>query len=175
MHIKHTTTDEERENLIQKLLSKYLPFWPVFLGAIFLALIIAYTYIRYTIPVYEATATLIIKDERKGNEESKLMESLDLVSSKKTVENEIEVIQSRKLMYEVVKKLHLYAPIIEHGRIKDVSAYTKSPVKIQVVNPDSLKEAKKIKLLYNGDTREVILNDKYKYPLNKFVATPSVN
>ena len=37
--------------------------------------------------------TIIIKDEKKGNEDSKIMESLDIISSKKIVENEIEIIQ----------------------------------------------------------------------------------
>ncbi len=77
---------------------------------------IAYTYIRYATPIYEATATVIIKDEKKGNEESKLVESLDQISSKKIVENEIEIIQSRKLMEDVVTDIGLYAPIYRKRR-----------------------------------------------------------
>ena len=44
------------------------------------------------------------------------MESLDPISSKKIVENEIEILQSRTLMINVVKALSLYAPVYDEGR-----------------------------------------------------------
>jgi tyrosine-protein kinase Etk/Wzc len=169
----HRAREEKEENLANKLVSKYLPYWPLFLLAIVLGMVAAIVYLRYyTTPIYEATATIIIKDEKKGNEDSKLMESLDLISSKKIVENEIEVIQSRKLMYNVVKSLGLYAPVLEQGKIKVGSAYESSPVTIQAANPDSIKEFQRINLDYNNNTKEVILNKKYKYSLNQFVSTP---
>ena len=169
---KNRMAEENEENIAQQMFSKYLPYWPMFLLAILLAAGTAYAYIRYATPIYEATATLIIKDEKKGNEESKLMESLDQISSKKIVENEIEVIQSRKLMSDVVNKLGLYAPVSEQGDIKTTSAYLTSPVSIQAAAPDSLTEFLKIKLDFDKNNKEVILNDKYKYPLNQIVTTP---
>ena len=99
---------------------------------------VAYTYIRYATPIYEATATVIIKDEKKGNEESKLVESLDQISSKKIVENEIEIIQSRKLMEDVVTTLAFMLRFIEKGDVHDILAYTTSPVSIIALYPDSL-------------------------------------
>ena len=168
---KPITGEQPEENLIQQLISKYLPYWPVFLLTILIAGGIAYTYIHFATPIYQANATIIIKDEKKGNEDSKSMEFLDQISSKKTVENEIEVIQSRKLMLDVVKNLGLYAPIFEKGKFKSVSAYTKSPVIIQTENPDSLIGTNKIKLNFTKNNNEVILNDKYKYPLNQIVTT----
>ncbi|MGI8581607.1 MAG: GumC family protein [Chitinophagaceae bacterium] len=169
---KNKMAEDEDENFIQQLVLKFLPYWPMFLVAIILGFGIAYTYLRYTTPIYQATATLIIKDERKGNEESKLMESFDLVSSKKIVENEIEIIQSRKLMIDVVKHLGLYAPISDQGKIKALSAYTKSPVTVLTTNPDSIISVEKVKLDFDKNNNTVILNDKYKYPLNQIVITP---
>src|ERR1700690_4339423 len=112
---KNKMTEDVEENLIQQVVSKYLPYWPMFMAAIIIAAGLGYIYLRYTTPVYEATATILIKDEKKGNEDSKLMESLDQISSKKIVENEIEIIQSRTLMVNVVKALSLYAPVYEKG------------------------------------------------------------
>jgi tyrosine-protein kinase Etk/Wzc len=169
---KHRITEEKEDNLTQQMLSKYLPYWPLFLLALLLAVGSAYAYLKYATPIYEANATLIIKDEKKGNEESKFMESLDQISSKKIVENEIEVIQSRKLMADVVNKLALYAPISQQGEIKTTSAYLTSPVTIRAATPDSLSEFKKIKLDFDKNSQEVILNDTFKYPLNQVVTTP---
>ncbi|HEV2832099.1 MAG TPA: Wzz/FepE/Etk N-terminal domain-containing protein, partial [Hanamia sp.] len=172
MQTKKHIIDENEESLAQQVVSKYLPYWPMFLLAIFLAVGIAYVYLRYATPIYEANATLIIKDEKKGNEESKLMESLDQISSKKIVENEIEVIQSRKIMADVVKRLGLYAPVYAQEDIKTTSAYLTSPIAILATAPDSLKRYEKIKLSFDKNNTEVILNDTFRYAINQVVTTP---
>jgi capsular exopolysaccharide synthesis family protein len=165
-------TEEKDVNLARQFVTKLLPYWPLFLLAILLGTALAYVYLRFATPLYEATATLIIKDEKKGNEESKIVESLDQISSKKIVENEIEIIQSRKLMENVVRKLGLYAPIYEKGNVHDILAYTKSPVSILALYPDSLVYPKNIDLNYNEKSRQVTLNHKYIYPIDSLVSTP---
>ena len=69
-------------------------------------------------PCTEAYATILVKDEKKGVDESNVLEALEIPAAKKIVENEIEVIRSRKLVREVVSELHLYAPIFEKGKLK---------------------------------------------------------
>lgn len=163
---------EKEENLMQQFVSKYLPYWPLFLIAIIVAVALAYTYIKFATPIYQATATIIIKDEKKGNEESKLVESLDQISSKKIVENEIEIIQSRRVMEDVVTTLGLYAPIYQKADAHDILAYTTSPVSIIAIYPDSLPYMKKVDLNYNETNNEITLDHKYKYPLDSIVETP---
>lgn len=169
---KYTAPQENEENLIQQLISKYLPYWPMILLAVILGLGVAFVYLKFATPVYEATATLIIKDEKKGNEESKLMESLDMISSKKIVENEIEVIQSRRLMTDVINTLNLYAPVMAKDGVKTVPAYLTSPVSIVSPDPDALNKFEKIKLTYDNNKQQVILDDSVTYPLNRVVSTP---
>src|ERR1700710_1585917 len=101
-------TDENEENLLRQLMFRYLPYWPLFLVLFFFGICAAYFYLKTVIPVYEISASILIKDEKKGSDDSKLMESLNLISSKKIVENEIEVIHSRTILSEVVKNLNLY-------------------------------------------------------------------
>ena len=55
------------------------------------------------------------------------------------VENEIEIIRSRAIVDQVVKDLSLYAPVYEKKDLRTKSAYTSSPVTIQLKNPDSLR------------------------------------
>jgi tyrosine-protein kinase Etk/Wzc len=168
---KDKMVEEVEDNMIQQLVSKYLPYWPSFLLALVVGSGIAFTYLRYTIPIYEANATIIIKDEKKGNEDSKLTESLDLMSSKKIVENEIEIIQSRTLMINVAKALFLYAPVYEEGKIRTVSAYTKSPIVIESPAPDSIRGGGKINFSYDKKNQVVILDSKHNYPINEIVTT----
>jgi capsular exopolysaccharide synthesis family protein len=162
---------EEEESMIHQLALKYLPYWPWFLIAGILAIGFGFAYLKYATPIYQANATIIIKDEKKGNEESQLSSSLDQLSAKKIVENEMEVIQSRKLMDDVINKLGLYAPVYSQGRIRSTSAYLTCPIAIRAASPDSLITIKKIKLSLINNNQEVILNDTFRYPINKLVDT----
>src|SRR5690242_5838037 len=165
-------SEDKEDNFMKQFASKYVPYWPLFILAILIAVGVAYTYIHYATPIYQATATVIIKDEKKGNEESKLVESLDQISSKKIVENEIEIIQSRKLMESVVRSLALYAPIYQKGDVHDILAYTSSPVTVSALYPDSLLISAKIPLRFDSGANQVVLNNQLKYPLDTFVNTP---
>jgi tyrosine-protein kinase Etk/Wzc len=169
---KHRMTEDVEENLIQQMVSKYVPYWPMFLAALIISVGIAYVYLHYTIPVYEATASILIKDEKKGNEDSREMQQLDVLSSKKIVENEIEILQSRTLMVNVVKSLSLYAPVYEKGNVHTISAYIKSPITIQSPNPDSIRGIDQIFFSFDKNNQTVLLNDKHRYPINQIVNTP---
>lgn len=173
MSTNNKVIEEKEVNMTQQMLSKFLPFWPLFIILGILSLVGAYVYLRYTTPIYEAAATLIIKDERRGNgEDSKLIDQLNLIESKKSIENEIEVLQSRSLMEKVVKSLYLYAPVSQEGKVKSGDAYTLSPILIEAQNPDSIQEVEKVYFTYDKNNQTVILNNIDKYPINQFVSTP---
>jgi tyrosine-protein kinase Etk/Wzc len=76
-------TKNQDSNLFQLLMFRYFPYWPLFAALSGVMLIIAWTYLQIASPVYEATATLIIKDERKGVENARMVESLNVYTSKK--------------------------------------------------------------------------------------------
>lgn len=160
------------ENIIKQIWFKYSPYWPLFLLFLVITGIGARIYLRYQPPLYESTAAILIKDEKKGEDDSKIMESLNLLSTKKIVENEMEVMKSKTLMFDVVKKLHLYAPIFEREKIRDVPAYASSPVSIQVSNPDSLTPTKKkVFFTYDAAAQKVTIDNR-SYPVNAWVSTP---
>ncbi len=73
--------------------------------------------LRYKMPVYQTTATLLIKDDKSSTPASELQDAFDMFGAKKNVENEVEVLQSKTLMKEVVENLHLYAPVFIEGRV----------------------------------------------------------
>ncbi|HMO33808.1 MAG TPA: polysaccharide biosynthesis tyrosine autokinase [Lacibacter sp.] len=165
------TANRKEQNLLGQLWFKYFPYWPLFFIFILLFLAGGWVYLRYATPQYEASAAILIKDDKKGEDESKVIESLNQLSVKKIMENEAEVIRSRSLMVEVVKKLHLYAPIFEEQSIRTVSAYEHTPVKIQVLNPDSLQETpSKVNFRYDHKKQQVIIGTE-QFKLNEWVPT----
>ena len=172
--VNNNISENNEDGMVQQWILKFFPYWPLFLLASILAIGVGYAYLKYfTVPIYAAKATIIIKDEKKGNEESQLTESLDQLSSKKIVENEMEVIQSRKLMTDVINKLGLYAPIYEQHKYKTTSGYLVSPIIIRTPSPDSLASHwEKIYFTLNDNNQEITLNGSLKYPINQIVNTP---
>ncbi len=169
---KHIMAEEKETNVSQQLLSKYLPYWPLFLIFALLSMVGAYLYLRYKTPIYEAEATLIIKDEKRGTEDSRAITSLDLISANKNVENEMEVLYSRALMEKVVRSLLLYIPLFEQGKVKKANdAYVLSPIMIEASNPDSIIETQNVNFSYDRINQMVLLDNKDKYPINQFVNT----
>ena len=171
MEARQNFVPRNNENVISRLWEKYFPYWPGFILLIGIAAGSAWLYLRFNPPVYESTATLLIKDEKKGTADSKMMESLNLLSTKKIIENEIQVIKSKALMRQVIHELQLYAPIFADGNWKDLSAYTTSPVTIEVQNADSLVEIKRVDFSYHPTKRMVNLNG-HDYSLNEWISTP---
>ena len=160
------------ENFFSSLMHKYMPFWPLFIALLFVTILGAWAYLRfYATPIYEISASLMIKDEEKGVSGSKLTESIDAFTSNKTVENEINVFQSRALMLQVVHDLKLYAPIFEEGKLKSVSAYTTSPIVVELKSPEKAISNPKIYFRYNQTNESVTINGK-EYQLDKWSNTP---
>ncbi len=163
--------ETSESNLLQQLFFRYWPYWPLFAILIICGLGLGYVYMRSITPMYEANATILIKDEKKGLDDSKVMESLNPLSSKKIVENETEIMHSRAMMAEVVRELALYAPVWEKDAFITKSAYTSSPVTVALKQPDSLVEFKKIDFTYSAATKQVTIN-KDNYPVNTWLSTP---
>jgi tyrosine-protein kinase Etk/Wzc len=161
----------QEPNLLAQLRFRYFPYWPLFVVLMIVCLVSAWVYIKLTVPLFESSASILIKDEKKGVDDSKMIESLNLISTKKIVENEIEVLKSRSLMNDVVKHLMLYAPVFQEGKWTDASAYENSPVKIEAKNPDSLIEAEKIYFEWRAVPASVIIDQKIYYA-DQWVKTP---
>lgn len=149
----------------------YLPYWPLFLLLVVLMLAGAWFYLRSTAPVFESNATIIVKDNKRGTEDAKMIGELNQLAAPTIVENEMEVLKSRTLMGEVVNNLGLYAPVFAEGKFHRLSAYASSPLKVEVQSPDSLTEVTKVPLLYDEKENKAVVNGT-AYSLNQWVATP---
>lgn len=162
---------EINKSIVSQLWNRYFPYWPIFLLLMAICGAGAWYYLKKTAPLYEANAKLLIKDEKKGIDDSRMIESLNLISTKKIVENEIEVLSSRSLMDEVVKNLKLYAPVTQKNKWRRFSAYSETPVRIEVKDPGGLKEIKNIAFSFDSSKKQVKIG-KNTFPANEWVKTP---
>lgn len=169
---KYVIAEEEESGMNLQFITKFLPYWPLLILFVLGSLVAAFIYLRYKTPVYEAAATIIIKDDKRGGDDSKIMQQLSLIDAQKDIDNEIEVLKSRAIMEGVVKRLFLYAPLSRKGKIKQSDAYLSSPVSVEAQNPDSVTEVEDIAISFDKTTQTVQLNKGDKYPINQFVKTP---
>ena len=123
---------------------KYVSHWPWFLVSLILCLLLGYLYIRYTAPQYKAQTTIILKDESSRGPESIIYAEFGITNSPmtKTMENELAILRSRKLMQDVVKSLNLNVQHFVEGKISTVEIYEDIPFSLQVLRMEEhrLKE-----------------------------------
>lgn len=173
-------TPSSEGNIFTVLMSRFLPYWPLFATLFLAGLVLAKIYLWSATPLYEATASLIIEDENKGVNDAKMTEAINPFDSKKIVENEIEVLQSRAIMGQVVNERLLYAPVYEESGLRgDALAYTSSPLVIEVKDPQKipLKIPKggpqKTYFTYDPVAKKVSIDSKL-YSTNEWVQVSSI-
>lgn len=171
MSTSNINKEEREENLLSALLFRFAPYWPLFLLLAIAFGAGAWMYLQFATPLYNASATILLKDERKGVDDGKIVNVLDMYTSNKIIENEVEVIQSRTLMKEVADKLQLYATVYAQGRFNDTMAYRSSPLSIVARDPDQLTSSDQVPFSYNAAKGSVIIEEK-TYPVNSWVNTP---
>ena len=84
--------------------------WYWFIISLAVTIGIAIIYLLTTPPVYTRSASLLIKEDSKGNslgDAAGLMGDFDLFQTNTNVNNEIQSLQSPAVMLDVVKRLHL--------------------------------------------------------------------
>ena len=152
----------QEEIHINELIRPYLKRWKWFvLGGIF-ALFIAYLFLKTQNPVYEVVSTVLIKDSKNsmGGQDFEMLRDLSGLGkmSSDGVDNEIEILKSKKLMTTVIKDLGLETDVYVPGFFKDTEVFGKtSPITVKIITEkETLKPVKPVHLTINGD--KLILN-----------------
>ncbi len=135
-----TVSFDESLNLREQF-DKYFVNWKWFVLSLFISLIIAFLYLRYTIPQYNAKATILVRDDRKGNVQSELtaFSELGIIKNmKNNVDNEIEIIKSRNIIEKAIQKLNFNIKYSAEGRVKNVELYKDSPFEVSFFETNDL-------------------------------------
>jgi capsular exopolysaccharide synthesis family protein len=130
--------EQTDRNVFLQILERYLPFWPLFIITTALSLAVTFVYLRSQVPIYVATAKVLLKDPNKGSGDAKILDALNIFGDKKIVENEIVVLQSTNLMEEIVNELNLYASVYNEGKVRIEELYKEnSPVYFLTSHPET--------------------------------------
>lgn len=156
--------DEQDELTIdyRMLLHKCLKHWRWFVASVLACLILAFIYIRYTAPVYNISASVLIqqKDQKSSLGAALsggalgMLSGLGGLSFSSSFDNEVEIMQSRTLFKKVVTDLGLYISTAQR-RITgyNIPLYKTSPIQVYLSPKEAtaLENGVKVKTTYTPE------------------------
>lgn len=138
----------------KELLKPYLRHWKWFAASLVLAIALAILYIRYTTPEYAVQGKIQILEDQSAASELSAFRDLEMFTGGNTqVEDEVEVLNSRSNLMEVVKGLGLNLKISSMGRVQNSELYKSHPFKINFLTPDSLIYTKRDEFFITVSTK----------------------
>lgn len=184
----YTHENEENDLNFWEYLEKYLVHWKWFIISVFISLFLAFIYLQYTTPEYKASTTILMKDEQKGGMPSELSVFADMgigSGMKSNLDNEIEILKSRTLIENTVKKLNLNTSLIVREKIKDREIYQETPIDVYFVDKINRFYENNIDFKFTelapgsfkledelvGDNSKIILSNKKEFRYGELIPT----
>ena len=178
---------QEKDINIRELIKPYLDRWLWFVVGAFLALLGGYLFIKLSTPIYRTETTILVKDAKNNKLPEGASGLFDLSGiggmNVNSIENEIEILKSKKLIEQVVKDLGLTAEVYQEAAFTKKELYKDtSPVIINVLGEkkDASDEQKKLDILLEIKGSELILSsdkmsDVIRTTYNKTISLPNAN
>ena len=132
--------NEERDDSLlnfQFLIKTFILNWQWFLLSLIITMSAAMIYVRYSLPVYQVSAKVLIKDEDNTSSRGRSNQimntnTLGILTSTDGFDNELEILKSKSLAAETVLDLKLYVNYYSVGKIIDVPVYDETPVLVDL-------------------------------------------
>ncbi len=126
--------------------------WQWFLISMVIFISGALIYLRYANPTYQMSVKMLIKDDvnnrRGSNQALANMQDLGIITNSTGIDNEIEILKSRRLALDAVKDLKLYTEYFTKGRIKEQLCYKVQPINVDA-DPNTLEKMNNSKLTFS--------------------------
>ncbi len=155
----HVNRPQEEEIDLREELEKYSKHWPWFVLGVIFCICLAFAYLKLTTPSYHTIASIIIKDEESKSPSSEMAAFADLGllggMGTNSIENEIGILKSKRMMTDVVKALNLNITYYDDEAIKSSELYLNSPYFVQVLKIDEKQLAEFTK----GDANQFMLRN----------------
>lgn len=128
---------------LKKEIGIYLKQWIWFVISAIIFITFAFFHLRYATPEYNAKAKIMLMDnDGVSNPAETVLQDMRQLSNNESekIEDEIEILKSRTLMKNVVKKLDLNKQFFAKGRFHNTQYFpiSKAPVNINFIENDSI-------------------------------------
>ena len=139
-NIKKNTLESEQEPAgkslfnFQTIYMTLILNWKWFALSLIICLGLASIYLRYTTPIYQAYAKLLIKEENntRGRNSLQYATNLGMVSNSTGIDNEMEILKSSSIAIQAVKDLKLYTTYMSSGKVTNRLIYKNQPITVDI-------------------------------------------
>lgn len=179
--------ENQEEINIQGMIEPFLRKWQWFVLSVVMVLFLTFIFLKIKSPIYKISSTILIKEAKSsgGGKDDLAMGLLGELSvfggmGSNSVENELEILKSKKLMRDVVLKNNLQTSVYVLKSLGKKEVYKdKSPIVVRIIN-ENLEEKypeKPIQLNIKGDTVELVskeLSNSLKTQFGREIKLPAV-
>jgi len=169
--------EEESSFKFENIYRIFILNWQWFILSVIICLGVAYLYLRYTSPVYNTAAKLIIKGDDQSNRRGggSMYATIQNMSNLGTInygiENEMQIITSSTIASQAVKDLKLYTSYWMEGKIKDRMLYKDQPLNVDV-DPLHLEKLNyPITLQIKYENKKYHVTGLYRVPVDELYST----
>jgi len=133
----------------KEFLFKYLVYLPLFIASLAISIAIAYLYLRYQVPSYNSSVSILIKDD-KNSQPADALNEIVLFKPKTNLANEIEILKSATLMRKVVNAIGLNTQYWIEGNVKRSEVYINRPFTYEMLSAKDTSTAYSFVLNFNN-------------------------
>ena len=162
----NSTLNENNKMNYREIIKPYLRKWWFFLLSILFFLSLGVFFILKSPPKYKVKSTTLVKDSKNSSGSSDITGVLSELSGfggmkASSVDNELEIFKSKRLMKMVVEDLNLQTDLFAKKGMKDIELYRQSsPVKVHVINEKPFSEKPKLPLNLKINGNNILLSSK---------------
>lgn len=179
--------ENQEEINIKGMIEPFLRKWQWFVLSVVMVLFLTFIFLKIKSPIYKISSTILIKEAKSsgGGKDDLAMGLLGELSvfggmGSNSVENELEILKSKKLMRDVVLKNNLQTSVYVLKSLGKKEVYKdKSPIVVRIIN-ENLEEKypeKPIQLNIKGDAVELVskeLSNSLKTQFGREIKLPAV-
>lgn len=164
---------------IRDILNRYSKHWLWFALCCTLFLTGAFFHLRYTTPQYTTTAKIMLTEDKTVAPQTAVFQDLGIGGTTKKIDDEIQIITSRRVISNVVKKLKINMQYFTQGSVHELEIYPYYPVNLSFIASDSIVNKAKFTFYVDINSESSFTfwmeNDESNaktYPFGKSVPTP---
>src|SRR6188768_2797287 len=105
--------------------------WHYFIVSLIIFGAAAFFYIKLTIPVYEASSSVLIKDSKNSSNNIEDFIAGDVFGNQKNIATEMGILQSRSVLEETISELNLEVSYFSEGTFSKQPLYKNNPFTVK--------------------------------------------
>ena len=116
--------EKEEKTDFQALFFKYIIHWPWFVASVLICTGLAFAYLRYQIPVYEVSSSILIKEDDKKSTNNALsaMQDFGMLSMTSNFDNELEILKYKSNCIPSDSRKLLFLKLTDRSAVKYICA-----------------------------------------------------